>query len=83
MSEILHLRVDDVVVNGASRSVLVCDSIRAQQAVPARETTEEQNRDGCLVDSPKENEPVFSPARESGSLARISTRGEHRPISSV
>jgi hypothetical protein len=36
MSEVLHLRVDDVLVNGVSRSVLVSDFIRAQQLVPRR-----------------------------------------------
>jgi hypothetical protein len=33
-SDILHLRVDDVLVNDVSRSVLVYDFIRAQQPVP-------------------------------------------------
>lgn len=34
MTDILHLQVDDVLVNGVSRSVLVSDFIRAQQPVP-------------------------------------------------
>jgi hypothetical protein len=35
MSDILHLRADDVVVNDVSRSILVSDFIRAQQPVPS------------------------------------------------
>jgi len=34
MSDILHLQIDDVLVNGVSRSVRVSDFIRAQQVVP-------------------------------------------------